>query len=157
MSIKKITGALCFLFLLNSCDQFDKKTETPLRLNADEILKVDKAFSDMSRQVGMKKAYLQFMAKEGVLLRPENPPIMGADAIYYLSQVNDEGYTISWEPTRGEIAESRDLGYTFGIYEIGVEDTTIKGTYVHVWKKQADGSWKFIIASGNQGISPTEP
>jgi ketosteroid isomerase-like protein len=27
-----------------------------------------------------------------------------------------------------------------------------QGKYVTIWKKQADGSWKFVLDGGNEGI-----
>jgi hypothetical protein len=74
------------------------------------------------------------MSSDGVLLRPDHPPIIGAEAIDYLSQVNDTAYKLSWKPSKGEIAKSGDFGYTYGIYEFTTADTVIRGTYVNVWK-----------------------
>jgi len=52
------------------------------------------------------------------------------------------------------VAFSGDLGYTFGRYQRTVIDSLNNessryGTYVSVWKKQEDGSWKFVIDAGN--------
>jgi ketosteroid isomerase-like protein len=121
--------------------------------SADEIINADKAFSDMSRQVGMKKAFLEYIDNNGVLLRPNHLPIVGADAIDYLSQSNDTDYTLSWKPAKAEIAQSGDLGFSYGVYEFTTKDTTLKGTYVSIWKKQKDGDWKFVLDCGNEGIS----
>ncbi|MBS1735340.1 MAG: hypothetical protein JSS98_01890 [Bacteroidetes bacterium] len=137
--------------MLASCN-----TQTPAltEKNADvqEIINTDKAFSDMSRQLGMKKAFIQYISKDGVILRPGYLPIVGADAIDYLSQINDTAYTISWVPSHGEIAKSGEMGYTYGIYTLAAKDTTLKGTYVSIWKKQSDGEWKFVLDSGNEGV-----
>ena len=140
------------IILLVSCNGVKDKIIKSEKQDASEIVETDIAFSNMSRQVGMKKAFLQFMAKDGGLLRPGIPPIVGADAINYLSEINDTSYTITWKPTHSDISKSRDLGYTFGIYELSVGDTIMKGTYVSIWKKQEDGTWKFVLDTGNQGI-----
>ncbi len=116
-------------------------------------MNADIAFSDMSRQVGMKKAFLEYIDNEGVLLRPNHLPVIGAEAIDFLSLVNDTAYTLSWKHTKAEIAKSGDLGYSYGIYELKTKDTILKGTYINVWKKRSDGAWKFILDSGNEGIS----
>lgn len=151
--MKKNFGLILFplIFVVAACDT---QTNVIVKKTADaqEIINADKAFSDMSRQLGMKKAFIQYISKEGALLRPGHMPIVGADAIDFLSQINDTAYTISWVPSRGDIASSGDLGYTFGIYTLVTADTTLKGTYVNVWKKQPDGDWKFVIDSGNEGV-----
>lgn len=140
-----------FIFSLGSCNEVKDKLVKSEKHDATEIVETDIAFSNMSRQLGMKKAFMQYMAKDGGLLRPESPPLIGADAINYLSEINDTSYTITWKPTHSDISKSGDLGYTFGTYELSTKDTVMKGTYVNIWKKQADGTWKFVIDSGNQG------
>ena len=36
------------------------------------------------------------------------------------------------------------------------KDTIMQGTYVNIWKKQPDGTWKLILDSGNEGIEEAE-
>jgi ketosteroid isomerase-like protein len=139
--------ASMFIF---SCNQDNTTREK--NYSAEEVLQADRAFSDMSRQVGMKKAFLEYIDNEGVLLRPNHLPVTGAEAIDFLSQVNDSSYKLSWTPMKGEIARSGELGFTYGIYELATKDTVIKGTYVSIWKKQNNGAWKFVLDSGNEGI-----
>ncbi|MEO8414645.1 MAG: DUF4440 domain-containing protein [Ginsengibacter sp.] len=117
-----------------------------------EIFKADEAFSDLSKKSGMKRAFIEYIDDEGILLRPNHPPIAGANAIDFLSQVNDSSYTLTWSPAGAEIAASGELGYTYGIYKLEMKDTVLRGTYVSIWKKQTDGKWKFILDSGNEGI-----
>jgi len=118
-----------------------------------EILNADIAFSDMSRQLGMKKAFLQYIDNEGTLLRPDHLPLVGADAIDYISALSDTGYTLSWKPVKAEMSKSGDIGYTYGIYELKLPDTVFRGTYVNIWKKEKDGEWKFVLNSNNPGLN----
>jgi len=145
----------CFSILFISSLLFfscNEKKQVSQQSSVNEILQADLDFSDMSRQIGMKKAFLQYIADEGVLLRPGHFPIVGAEAIDYLSQLSDTGFTFSWHPLKGEISKSGDLGFTYGIYELKVKDSVYKGTYVSIWKKQNDGSWKFVLDTGNEGL-----
>jgi ketosteroid isomerase-like protein len=153
--ILSLTAFLMIAFFITSCDQLKPNQEKVT--SADEVVNADIAFSDMSRQVGMKKAFMEYIGNDGVLLRPDYLPIIGADAIDFLSQINDTAFKLTWTPTTGGISQSGDLGYTYGVYELTTADTILKGTYVNVWKKQSDGSWKFIVDSGNPGISSNEP
>jgi ketosteroid isomerase-like protein len=59
---------------------------------------------------------------------------------------------MTWTPKSGQVSESTDLGYTYGVYEIKLKtsDTLINGTYVSIWQKQKDGTWKFVLDTGNQ-------
>mgnify|MGYP006346153117 CR=1 FL=1 len=102
----------------------------------------------------MKNAFIEYIDSNGVLLKPGLMPIIGANAIDYLIQLNDTGFTLTWEPNNGGISSSGDLGYTYGIYVLkpNIKDTAIFGTYVSIWKKEKNGKWKFVLDSGNEGI-----
>jgi ketosteroid isomerase-like protein len=122
-----------------------------------QIIKTDSMFSAMSKNAGMRKAFIEFIADEGVLLRPNHLPIVGADAIEFLSQASDSSSSVlSWEPLGGDVSTGGDLGFTYGIYELRVTDTSFTGTYVSIWKKQPDGKWKFVLDSGNDGTQAIE-
>jgi len=136
------------MIIMFSCN-FKKEISKPP--STQGMLNADLAFSDMCRQIGMKKAFLQYIDNEGVLLRPDHLPIIGAEAINYISFLSDTSYTLSWKPVHAEIATSGDLGYTYGTFELKLPDTTLTGTYVNIWKKEKDGEWKFVLNSDNPG------
>lgn len=99
---------------------------------------------------------LTFLDNDGVLLRPGHLPIVGADAIDFLSSINDSSVSLTWKPTGADVAQSGDMGYTYGVYSMTINDSLHKGTYVTVWKKQAGGGWKVCLDSGNEGLGDTE-
>jgi hypothetical protein len=151
--LKQKTLRHLFLFfisviIVSSCNE---KKEPPKLVSTHDILHADIAFSDMCRQVGMKKAFLQYIDDEGTLLRPDHLPIVGAEAINYISLLSDTSYTLSWKPSHADISSSDDLGYTYGTYLLQLPDTILTGTYVNIWKKQKDGDWKFVVNSNNPG------
>ncbi|MBC7887525.1 MAG: hypothetical protein H7Z13_06520 [Ferruginibacter sp.] len=145
-----------FIFLIpalaSSC--FTKKPEQDTVDYKAAMMEADRAFSKMSEEKGMKNALMQYIDSKGVLLRPNAMPIVGGEAINYISQGNDTSYIMSWEPNGGTIAKSGELGYTYGVYSLKPKnkDTVFYGTYVSIWKKQPDGKWKFVLETGNEGI-----
>ena len=118
----------------------------------NEILKTDKEFSDLSKKEGMKKAFIEYMDDNGVLLRSDHTPIVGANAIEFLMETNDTAFTLTWSPSAAQVSVSGDLGYSYGIYNLQLQDTLLQGTYVSIWKKKKD-KWKFVLDSGNPGIT----
>lgn len=118
------------------------------------MMDADRAFSKVSEKEGMKNASMQWIDNKGVLLRPHSLPMVAGNAIDYISQGNDTGFVMTWEPNGGIISESADLGYTYGVYSLkpNDKDTVYYGTYVRIWKKQPDGKWKFTLETGNEGI-----
>ena len=149
--MNKIVGFLItvtFCFLLQNYNEAQKNNTA---LWKEDIINTDEAFSNMSKKQGMKKAFLEFIDNEGILLRPGHLPIVGADAIDFLSQTNDSSYTLTWKPFRAEVSSAGDLGFTYGVYSLALPDTILSGTYVSIWKKQANGKWKFVLDTGNEG------
>lgn len=119
-----------------------------------ELKSVDCDFSKLSKDVGMKTAFIEFIDSNGVMLRSNNRPFVGANAIDYLIQQDDQGYSLSWDPLHAEISESGELGFTYGIYRLQSKsiDTAIFGTYTNIWRKQHDGKWKLLLNTSNEGL-----
>jgi len=140
---------LIITFIYISCNN---KKNVDLAKETQSMKQADIAFSDLSKQKGMKAAFLQYLDSSGVLLRPDHYPIVGKDAQQFFQHINDSAFTLTWVPQHASLAESGDLGYTYGIYTYTNEDTTFQGTYVSIWEKQADGNWKFVLDTGNLGL-----
>ncbi len=141
------------IIVIASCKE-KKGPVVDLNAERERLVATDKAFSSMSAEKGMKTAFIEYIDSNGILLKPGHMPIIGANAIDYLIQQNDTSYTLTWRPQHAIVASSADLGYTYGIYSLQpkTEDTVLYGTYVSIWKKQSDSTWKFVLDSGNEGI-----
>lgn len=65
----------------------------------------------------------------------------------------DTSFSITWEPNYAEVATSGDMGYTVGRYErrsrVDGEPVVDSGTYLTVWRRQEDGTWKAKADIGN--------
>jgi ketosteroid isomerase-like protein len=149
----------CFALLgWVSCDMSGQKKSQGTIDDKLSMMEADRAFSAMSEHNGMKNAFLEYIDSNGVLLRPNHLPLIGADAIDFLIQQNDSAFTLKWEPKNGVVSRSGDLGYTYGVYVLqpSTADTLFYGTYVSIWKKGTDGKWKFVLDAGNEGIGKME-
>lgn len=145
-----------YLTLLISACTFTTSTKEnvgeALHQNAmQDMVDTDRAFSEDCLKNGMKKSFLEFVADDAVLLRPDQLPIVDGDVIKFLSAQEDTSFTMSWEPSGADLSASNDMGYTYGVYTVVTKDTTLKGTYLSIWKKQINGKWKFVLDTGNQG------
>lgn len=134
-----------FAFILVGCTSLQKKPDTT------ELISIDLEFSNMSVDKGLFTAFLHYAGDSVIKLREGKFPIIGKKemALIYQSS-SDSGLVLKWKPLRAEISMSNDLGYTFGEWELYLKekDTTLYGNYVSIWKKQADGSWKYILDTG---------
>ncbi|MGO4389637.1 DUF4440 domain-containing protein [Microvirga sp. 2YAF29] len=111
------------------------------------IIEADTAFSAMAQTEGLAKAFVHYADQDAILLQQGAMPIYGKTKLAEkYSKI--QGSPLSWEPLKAEIAQSGDLGYTFGRYTLKGADGITVGVYVSVWKKQADGSWKYVVDGG---------
>ena len=67
---------------------------------------------------------------------------------YWTDQFSKEGAETSWITDEVTVADSGDLAYTLSTAEhvriVEGELRTSKQTFLAVWKKQTDGSWKVV-------------
>jgi ketosteroid isomerase-like protein len=113
------------------------------------LFEVDRAFSAMAVREGMGKAFIAYADEAVILMRAGNQmPLIGKAALAAAFEPLATT-ALSWEPLKAEIAASGELGYTFGRYRMAPEGAAVAhGTYTSIWKKQADGSWKFVLDAG---------
>lgn len=141
------------LYCLNSYSQVE------IQKGKDALMQVDTDFSNLSKEKGVKEAFLTFTAADGVLLRPFTMPIVGYEAVKKFMEEGDSDFQLTWLPLYADISISGELGYTYGTYslifkdETGVEQTRV-GTYVSIWKLDGNGKWKFVLDTGNPGLEP---
>ncbi len=154
--MKGVFYVVVLTLIVNGCNVSEKKPAGEADINKERIklMEADKSFSDLCEKEGMKRAFIEYIDSNGVLLRPNSMPIVGAHAIDYLIAQSDTGYVMKWQPHYAFVARSADLGYTYGVYSLApsTQDTILYGTYVSVWKRQQDGVWKFVLDCGNDGL-----
>lgn len=143
--------ALLCLFLLLATTLFAATPE-------QQLLQTDREFA---RATKAKRAdgLISYFADEAVV--PKNPPLAGKFAIgdYYQKVFSVPDFSLTWVPTKAEVFTGGKLGYTVGKYVAKFKDKSGKrmeqdGTYITVWKKQDDGSWKVIEDTGSEAGPP---
>ena len=151
-------SCVLILFFLISVVYITCSTPLDLEKEKQALMNADIEFSKLSEQQGMNEAFFTYLAKDGVLLRPNSLPIEGIEVIKeHLSKSPDDNFTLTWKPSFADVSKSGDLGYTYGVYEFKTTDQNsipliAKGTYITIWKKQIDGTWKVVLDTGNQGV-----
>lgn len=73
-------------------------------------------------------------------LRDGTVPARGVDA------APDDGRGRAFRTLGADVAESGDLGYSWGEWQPeGEERTAPAGYYLRIWRRQADGSWRVVL------------
>ncbi len=125
------------------------------------ILQADRDFARTGAAKDLD-GFLRFIAEDGHAF-PGGEMSTGKPAFRELwaPLFKDPSVSISWAPVVAEASQSGDMGYTTGMYEIRRvgDDATPKvrrGSYVTIWTKQPDGSWKVALDMGAP-IPPKPP
>jgi ketosteroid isomerase-like protein len=114
-------------------------------------LETEKNFADMAESEGIPEAFLFYAAEEAVLMR-NNKLVIGRKRLQeYFDQQSSSGQEVhlTWKPDFVDVSSSGDLGYTYGNYRFSYTDSTgtvreDSGVFHTVWKRQKDGTWKFV-------------
>lgn len=144
---RAVLSALCLVGALYGCGRPDQAA-SPF----EEIIEAERSFSRSSAVHGMKAAFLAYLAEDGIVFRPR--PVNGR-AWYTAAPETDA--VLTWAPAAGDVSSTGDLGYTTGPWEMRdvVSETTYFGTYVSVWRKEGDGSWRVVADAGT--VHPETP
>jgi ketosteroid isomerase-like protein len=131
-----------FLMVLGSCTSThmdDEKSKL-------EVIQAEKDFAQMAKDKGNAVAFYEFADDSAVIRR--GPKIFkGKEAIRIFYSGQKQSGELQWSPDFAYA--SGDLGYTYGQFIYSEKDSTgkvneSKGYFHTVWKKQKDGSWKFV-------------
>ena len=136
---------------------------TVMAMNTEESLKnADRAFAAHAAKHGPRAAFLEYMAEDGVVLRATGTPLEGRTAYAQATADDPDTATLAWAPEHAVVSGDGTLGYTWGYYlftapgKDGVKQET-RGKYLSVWRRQGDGTWKFIADIGNIDPSGKSP
>jgi ketosteroid isomerase-like protein len=119
-----------------------------------EMVKTEQAFSKMAEEKNARDAFMTFIADDGLLFRPGavNGKKWMLEHPVPPPQNPDKKPLLAWQPSFAGMAASGDMGFTTGPWEakedIKDEKPQGYGHFMTVWKKQADGSWKFVVDLG---------
>lgn len=141
----KTSAIFALLLLISACN-------TPIDQEAvkQEIFQTEKAFEKMCAEKGIGEAFHHFAAEDAVIKRQNDTLVIGRENIRQF--YSDSAYlvaTVAWTPDFIDVSECGTLAYTYGKYlwKIRQEDGTLSeypGVFHTVWKKQEDGSWKYV-------------
>ena len=120
-----------------------QRTSSP----ADELARVEVAFSNASRERGVRAAFVEFLAPDAIIFRDRKP--VAAPPWYKAQQDGPE--LLEWRPTFVYVSSAGDLGVSTGPWELRANRTdsavAARGTYLTLWRK--DGAqWRAVLDYG---------
>lgn len=140
-------GALLFLASLTSIAQTGKPGSTAL---IEEIRKVEKQFESDLNSKGVDFAFGKYAAPDAVIKRQNDTLIYGPEAIkqYYSTDFYKTAKAF-WTPDYISVSADGTMAYTYGKYRWTFpagpgEAGEFRGVFHTVWKRQPDGTWKYV-------------
>ena len=122
-----------------------------MELWKQEIMDVEGDFAAMAAKEGIPEAFLFYAAEDAVLMRGDQLYIGKQKLEEHFLQINTQPLdaSLNWKPDFVDVSVSGDLAYTYGPYTYSYTDSTgntveHNGVFHTVWKRQADGSWRFV-------------
>lgn len=148
-----LVAALLAATIASSVPAQNRRSVDPLTA----MVATERAFSRMSEEKGIRESFTEFIAEDGILFRPR--------AVFGKKWMRENPLPASttrpllvWQPIFAGISRAGDLGYSTGPWQLknDIKDAKFSafGNFMTVWKKQADGTWKF---AADLGVSNPEP
>ena len=120
----------------------------------------ERAFSRMSEEKGIREAFIEFIAEDGILFRPR--AVLGKKWLQeHPLPASTTRPLLVWQPIFAGMSRAGDLGYTTGPWQLknDIKDAKFStfGTFMTVWKKQPDGKWRYMVDLGVSHPEPKKP
>jgi ketosteroid isomerase-like protein len=142
---------LSLVFLLLVMVSCNPKTENQSSGNfKEEIRKTEHEFKTLAKESSIAEAFYRFADSSAVINRGIDSLITGKENIkHYYERPVYQNATVDWEPDFIEVSVTGDLGYSYGKYLWQIKDSSgmvneYRGIYMTIWKKQKDGTWKYV-------------
>ena len=164
-ALARLCGAAVVAFTMSACNQAPPPA-APDTHDADV-----KALTDFEAQWiqdyaanNLDKALANY-ADNAVLIAPGTEAVQGKDAITaeMKGMAKDPAFSLQFQTKNVDVSKSGDVGYTWGTYQMTATDPATHkvmhdhGSYVTVYRKQADGSWKAVEDIASSGVPSAPP
>jgi ketosteroid isomerase-like protein len=118
-----------------------------------ELVQVERAFDAMAQEKGILAAFEHFAAPDVAFIDTDPRKFRGAEAVRQRMGNSPPGAKLTWAPLFTDVSDDGTLGYNYGRYEArgkGPDGAEVlrTGFFLSIWKRQPDGSWKYVMDTG---------
>jgi ketosteroid isomerase-like protein len=149
-SMKQQMGILPVLIFAFLVTQVTTASAQTMQKWMAEIVAAEKAFCEDLKSKGVAYAFAKYAAEDAVIKRENDSLIYGKVAIgkYYSSPAYKNAIA-DWKPDYTDVSADGTMAWTYGKYTWTFTDETGKkntfsGVFHTVWKRQPNGSWKYV-------------
>lgn len=126
-----------------------------------QLLATDVEFARQAADGTLAEAFAGMLVEDAIFLPMNYPALYGRDNIVEFFGGSEPAY-ITWTPANAEIANSCDIGYTFGswqarVTEEGGESSDFSGKYLGAWHRDPEQGWRLAVYMQNSNPAATLP
>ena len=127
-----------------------------------ELVEVELAFAAMAQEKGILPAFEHFAAPDVAFIDTDPRKFRGLEAVRQRMGKTPATTKLTWSPLFTDVSDDGTLGYNYGRYQSrskaadGTESIR-EGFFLTIWKRQPDGSWKYVMDNGAVDRLPAPP
>lgn len=127
-----------------------------------EVAQMEDAFCAMAREKGLLAAFQHFAAPDVAFIDTDPRKFHGPAAVRERMGEDKPGVKLTWAATFTDVSDDGTLGYNYGRYESrrpgpDGQEVVRGGWFLTIWKRQPDGSWKYVMDNGSPDRPPPAP
>ena len=127
-----------------------------------EVAAMEDAFCAMAKEKGLNAAFSHFAAPDVAFIDTDPRKFRGPAAVQERMGPDQPGVSLTWSASFTDVSDDGTLGYNYGRYESrrpgkDGKESVRTGWFLTIWKRQADGSWRYVMDNGAPDRPPAPP
>jgi len=127
-----------------------------------EVAAMEDAFCAMGKEKGLLAAFQHFAAPDVAFIDTDPRQFRGPAAVLQRMGPDRPGVSITWSASFTDVSDDGTLGYNYGRFELKAPGPDGKeivrgGWFLTIWKRQPDGSWRYVMDNGAPDKPPAPP
>jgi len=118
-----------------------------------EVAAMEDAFCAMGKSQGLLAAFKHFAAPDVSFIDTDPRKWRGPEAVVRRIGPDVPGESLNWSAYYTDVSDDGTMGFNYGRYESRHPGADGKvsihtGWFLTIWKRQPDGSWKYVMDNG---------
>jgi ketosteroid isomerase-like protein len=156
-AMKRLLACALVVFIAASAHAAPDKAKLKAELAA-----MEDAFCAMGKTQGLLAAFQHFAAPDVAFIDTDPRQWRGPAAVLQRIGEDRPGVTLTWSAYFTDVSDDGTLGYNYGRYEFrgpGPDGKEVRrgGWFLSIWKRQPDGTWKYVMDNGAPDRPPAPP
>ncbi len=118
-----------------------------------EVAALEDRFCALAQEKGVQAAFEHFAAPDVAFLDTDPRRYRGVEAVRRRMEGFPAGGRLTWSAAFTDVSDDGTLAYNYGRYEMAVpaeggQERRSGGWFLSIWKRQPDGSWRYVMDTG---------